>query len=67
MIPPCPVCRTNKHANARAGGDFYCSKCGGLFDDKPDEGVDFSDHNAAVRLEREERRLQRERERRAKR
>ena len=67
MIPPCPVCRTNKHANARAGGDFYYSKCGGLYDSDPDEGGTHSDFNAAVRIEREERRLQRERERRARR
>jgi hypothetical protein len=67
MIPPCPVCRTNKHANARAGGDFYCSKCGGLYDSDPNEGGDYSDRNSAVRIEREERRQERDRERRARR
>jgi tRNA(Ile2) C34 agmatinyltransferase TiaS len=54
-IPPCPRCGTNRHANARADGDYYCSNCRGLYDNDPNEGGTHSDFNPAVRLELEER------------
>lgn len=59
--PPCPVCETNKHVNAMVE-QFYCSKCQGTFHDA-DEGGDYSDHNPAARLEREEREQQRRKDR----
>jgi hypothetical protein len=34
---------------------YWCPKCRCQFDSEPDEGGDYSDHNAAARLEREER------------
>ena len=63
-LPPCPGCGTNRHANAMADGQFYCSRCKCLFDNDPDEGSDVSDHNPAARLEREERRKEREKQQR---
>jgi hypothetical protein len=53
-IPPCPGCGTNRNANARAGGDFYCAKCQCLYDADPDEGSDYSDRDPSVRLIRAE-------------
>jgi hypothetical protein len=60
-LPPCPMCKTNRHANARAGGDFYCSNCRGLYDGRDDDGGDYSDRNPAARLERAERERERRR------
>lgn len=51
--PNCPKC---KRPTVVAGALFRCPKCGGFYDDNPDEGGDFSDRNPAARLEREERR-----------
>ncbi len=53
--PKCPRCGRIK-AVQRAGDYLKCNACGALFDDDPDEGGDYSDRNAAARLEREERR-----------
>lgn len=47
--PACPVCGTNKRVQALAGKMFRCGKCGGLFDDDPDEGGDFHSRNPAAR------------------
>jgi hypothetical protein len=39
--PPCPLCKTNKHVANHGRDEFFCSKCRGLFDSKPDEGGAF--------------------------
>jgi len=59
--PICPRCKTAKNVVAQGvvGDMFVCTKCGGLLDSDPLEGGDFSDHNPAARLEREERRKKR--------
>lgn len=54
-IPPCPVCHTGRHANTHGKDEFFCAKCGGLYDRDPEEGGTYSDHNPAARMEREER------------
>lgn len=51
-IARCPVC--NRRGQV-AGQLFRCPQHG-LFDDEPNEGGTHSDHNAAARLERAERR-----------
>lgn len=58
-FPPCPWCRTSKHAVPHGQGEFFCGWCKGLYDDDPDEGGTYSDFNAAVRIEREERAAER--------
>lgn len=67
QLPPCPRCGTNRHANAMADRQFYCSKCKGLYDDQPDEGGTHSDFNPAVRIEREERARERRQQQRGRR
>lgn len=58
--PRCP-CGSKKFT--KAGPDlFKCSKCGGLFDSTPDEGGDYG-NRPEVRIEREERALERRRDR----
>lgn len=54
-LPPCPRCGTNKKVNTHGRDEFYCGRCGGLFDNDPDEGGTHSTFNPAARLEREER------------
>lgn len=56
--PACPRCRK---PGRPVNGYYVCPICGGIFDDDPNEGGDHSDRNPAVRLEREERRRERER------
>ncbi len=56
IMPPCPLCGTNKQVNTHGRDEFFCNKCKGLFDSDPSEGGTHSDFNPAVRLEREERR-----------
>jgi len=58
-FPPCPRCRTGKHAVPHGQREFFCNRCKGLYDDDPDEGGTYSDFNAAVRIEREERAAER--------
>lgn len=55
LKPICPRCGTNKHVVPAGSELFRCTNCGGLLDGDPDEGGDFSTHNPAARLEREER------------
>ena len=59
-LPPCPCCKTNRHASTHGQSQYYCSRCGGLYDNDPDEGGDHSTFNPAARLEREERRKERQ-------
>jgi ribosomal protein L37AE/L43A len=49
----CPKC---KRKTVRQGEFNFCRSCNAFFDDDPDEGGDFSDRNAAARLERDDRR-----------
>lgn len=55
--PRCPRC--DGKGIPTPGGLFKCSKCGGFYDDDPDEGGTHSDRNPAARLERAERRNRR--------
>lgn len=56
--PRCPFCFSRKVA-AQIDGTYRCHKCGAWYDDKPDEGGDYSDRDPAARIERHERRPQR--------
>lgn len=56
-IPRCPRCAGQGQTTPR--GLFKCRKCGGFYDGDPEEGGDYSDRNAGVRIEREERRQER--------
>lgn len=58
-IPRCPRC--DGKGEAVPGGLYRCSRCKGCYDDDPEEGGDYSDRNAGVRIEREERRQERRR------
>lgn len=51
----CPRCKRQAIPQG-AEGVMYCRTCGGFVDLNPEEGGDYSDHNVAARLEREERR-----------
>ena len=64
--PKCPACGTAKqvHAVGSCGDMFKCGRCGGLFDQDPDEGGSHSNFNPGARIEREERRLETHRQRR---
>lgn len=57
VIPPCPRCNTAKKSTVAGltGDTFHCGRCGGLYDNEPDEGGSHSDRNPAARLERQER------------
>ena len=57
--PRCPRC--DGKGQPTPGGLFKCTKFGGLYDSDPFEGGDYSDRNAGVRIEREERRMERRR------
>jgi rubredoxin len=41
--PPCPVCGTNKKVVVigTVGDQFKCQRCGGMFDNEPEEGADY--------------------------
>lgn len=58
--PTCPLCGSTKAAKA-GKGRYKCNRCGGLFDDDPDEGGDYHQRNPSARLEREERERDRRR------
>lgn len=61
-LPACSVCRTAKHVVAQGSVEitYVCTRCGGLFDDTPNEGGDvFSD--PSKRMERAEARRERRR------
>ncbi len=53
----CPKC--NRKQSARPGDVkdvlYWCPSCNMQFDAMPDEGSDYSDHNPAARMERQER------------
>lgn len=59
---PCPKCGA-RHTRNLNNGIHWCGRCAMPFDDEPDEGGDYSDHNPAARLERDERRRERRRRR----
>ena len=63
-VPPCPRCRTAKQSTRHDGDMYYCSRCGGLYDNDPDEGGDYSARNPGIRIEREERAREQQRARR---
>lgn len=54
--PPCPRCGTNRQVVNHGREEFFCGKCGGIFDSDPSEGGDYSDRDPSARLERQERR-----------
>lgn len=58
----CPKDGRHKQTMQQVGG-IYCHDCKAFYDDDPDEGGDYSDHNPAARLEREERQRERKLER----
>lgn len=58
-VPPCPLCGTNRHVNPHGREEFFCRRCGGLFDKNPDEGGTYSDRDPSWRIDREERQQQR--------
>ena len=60
--PPCPVWGTNKQVNSHGRDEFFCGKCGGLFDSNPDEGGSYYS-DPSKRLEKQEERLQIQRQR----
>lgn len=64
--PECPAC-SSRDSEPHDGDCFYCRKCGGIFDDSPDDGGDYSDFNPAARLERAERKAERLKKRMARR
>lgn len=53
--PRCLRCHRSDQVYEEGARNFWCKRCKIVFDDQPDEGGDFSDRNAAARLEREER------------
>lgn len=58
-LPPCPVCGTNRKVSAYPSGkQFHCGRCGGMFDDDPDEGGSaYNDpEKSAIKREEQERR-----------
>lgn len=63
--PKCPMC--GAIGSVVPGGFYKCPKGHGFFDDKPDEGGTHSNRNPAVRLERQERWDQQQKERRIRR
>lgn len=52
----CPRCNGKGQQANPEGSIFKCTKCGGFFDNEPDEGGDWSDRSPAARIERQERR-----------
>lgn len=52
--PSCPLCNRVK-AVQKVADMYHCTACNKHFDDDPDEGGTYSDHNPAARLEREDR------------
>jgi len=52
--PKCPGCGRVNRVKSIGGGQYRCEACGAYFDNDPDEGSDYSDFNAAARLERED-------------
>jgi len=54
-IPPCPRCKTNRHANRHGREEYYCGKCDGIYDNDPDEGGDYG-YDPSYRMEKQERR-----------
>lgn len=51
--PKCPHCGTAKQVSA-CGELYHCKRCGGLFDDDPEEGGDYDDRDPSKRLLRRE-------------
>lgn len=56
MKPACRCPRCNVKGLAAGQDTWKCPRCGGFFDDRPEEGGDYSDRDPARRLEREEER-----------
>lgn len=54
----CPKCG-RKQLYRSQDAIYRCGPCGVMFDNDPSEGGDFSDHNAAARLERADREKER--------
>lgn len=55
-IPCCPFCGSDR-VYEQGHAQFWCHRCGRSFDKGGvDEGGDYSDRNAAARIERDERR-----------
>ena len=61
--PKCIQCGRIKAVQPAADDMFYCTSCGALFDADPDEGGTHCTGNPAGRMEREERNLERRRNR----
>jgi hypothetical protein len=60
MTARCIKCKRTDQVYEEGDRNFWCKRCKIVFDDAPDEGGDFSDRNAAARIEREERRRERQ-------
>lgn len=63
QFPSCIQCGRRKAIVKLPSDQFKCTSCGCLFDANPDEGGTYSDRNPAARLEREDRRRDRQRDR----
>lgn len=61
--PPCPSCGTSKNVKAIgiSGEMWHCCRCGGDFDNDPDEGGDYG-NNPTKRIEWQENRQRSQRE-----
>ena len=58
--PRSPCCNSPGIAQGTSG--FYaCKRCGGLFDDDPEEGGDYHSRDVSRRIERNERKKTRRR------
>lgn len=57
--PRCPVCRMNRYVKQIGPRLFHCSGCDGNFDDDPNEGGTYDDHNPGRRMDRAEGHLNR--------
>lgn len=60
-MPDCPLCGDNRAVYEDGERDFYCRTCQQAFG--PDDGGDYSSHDPSWRMQREEEREKRKRER----
>ena len=60
-LPDCPNCGSARHVYEEGERNYFCTLCHRAFDDEPDEGGDYSSSDPSWRMQREERRRERER------
>lgn len=58
----CPACGTRQPMRLPGESIYRCDKCGGMFDDSPDEGGDYST-DPSRRLEQQEEQAMRKKQR----